>query len=76
MHFIFLHVQEAADLKAKELARLASGKAHSEATMAANQTLQTFKMKEKEREREMEAAAEDYAKMKAAQMVRGSPLPP
>jgi uncharacterized protein (DUF924 family) len=64
-----MHKQEAADLRAKDLARIATGKEHNEATKSANQTLQTFKLKEMERQREQEQAIEAYSAKKANQQV-------
>jgi len=66
----FLGVQEAAEMRAKELARVAKGKEHNEATRQANATLQAFKLKELERQREQERAIEEYSAKKAKQQVR------
>uniref|UniRef100_A0A6S8NDH6 Trichohyalin-plectin-homology domain-containing protein n=2 Tax=Dunaliella tertiolecta TaxID=3047 RepID=A0A6S8NDH6_DUNTE len=60
--------KEAADLRAKELARIAKSKEHNEATRAANQALQAFKLKELERQKEQERAIEAYSTKKANQM--------
>jgi len=56
-------------MRAKELARIAKGKEHNEATKGANQALQTFKLKEIERQKEQERAIEAYSEKKASQVV-------
>eukprot|EP00983_Pelagomonas_calceolata_P080831 1155321-Pelagomonas_calceolata.AAC.1 len=65
---LLAYTQEAADLRAKELARIAKSKEHNEATRAANQALQAFKLKELERQKEQERAIEAYSTKKANQM--------
>ena len=57
-------------MRAKEQERIAKGKEHNEATKAANNALQAFKLKEIERQKEQERAIETYSAKKAAQQVR------